>query len=147
MNERVIFLDYDGVINLNPTGFDGCFNNPVAIEYLNKLCFDFDFKIVVSSSWRRHPEYKNFLYNSGLSNEIEIIGGTEITNQGREFEIRNYLEIHPEINEYLIIDDAFLPGELFKHLIQTTYSSGFNESKYKEALSKMETLYNKRVND
>ena len=38
MNERIIFLDYDGVINLEPTGFKGYFDNPEAIWFLNKLC-------------------------------------------------------------------------------------------------------------
>ena len=145
MNERIIFLDYDGVINIDPSNFNGYFDNPEAIRFLNKLCKDFEFEIVVTSSWRQHPEYKNFLYDSGLYKEINIIGGTEISNQGREFEIKNYLNNHPEIEEYLIIDDAFLPGELCRHLIQTTFTKGFNENKYKEALSKMESLYNKTL--
>ena len=103
MNERIIFLDYDGVINIDPSNFNGYFDNPEAIRFLNKLCKDF------------------------------------------EFEIKNYLNNHPEIEEYLIIDDAFLPGELCRHLIQTTFTKGFNENKYKEALSKMESLYNKTL--
>ncbi len=147
MNERIIFLDYDGVINIDPTNFNGEFDNPEAIRFLNRLCNDFDFEIVVTSSWRQHPDYQNFLYDSGLHKEINIIGGTEISNQGREFEIRNYLDDHPEIEEYLIIDDAFLPGELCRHLIQTTFTKGFNENKYNEALLKMEALYNKRIDD
>lgn len=144
MNERIIFLDYDGVINIDPKNFNGYFDNPEAIRFLNKLCKDFDFEIVVTSSWRQHPEYKNFLYDSGLHKEIHIIGGTDISNQGREFEIKNYLNDHPEIEEYLIIDDAFLPGELCRHLVQTTFTKGFNENKYNEALLKMEALYNKK---
>ena len=36
MNERIIFLDYDGVINIDPTNFNGYFDNPEAIRFLNK---------------------------------------------------------------------------------------------------------------
>lgn len=147
MNQNIIFLDYDGVINIDPTNFNGYFDNPDAIRYLNKLCLEFNYNIVVTSSWKQHPEYQNFLIDSGLDPKITIIGCTPVSNMGREFEIKQYLEEHPEIIEYLIIDDAFLPGELCRHLIQTTFTKGFNKNKYIEAVAKIDALYNKRAND
>jgi hypothetical protein len=48
---------------------------------------------------------------------------------------------------YIIIDDAFLPGELCRHLVQTTYSKGFNRNKYIEAVAKIDSLYNKVANN
>ena len=36
--KNIIFLDYDGVINTKVEDFDGYFDNPEAIRYLNKLC-------------------------------------------------------------------------------------------------------------
>lgn len=144
MYNKVVFLDYDGVINIEPGTFNGYFDNPEAIRYLNKFCLEFKYNIVVTSSWRRHPEYQNFLYDSGLNRDIHIIGCTSVTNKGREFEIYSYLEENPEIEEYIIIDDAFLPGELCRHLVQTSYSKGFNRNKYIEAVAKIDALYNNK---
>ena len=145
--KNIIFLDYDGVINTNIQEFDGYFDNPEAIRYLNKLCKEFHFDIVVTSSWRHHSGYKDFLYHSGLDPEINIIGCTNISYKGREFEIKEYLEENSDIDMYIIIDDAFLPGELCRHLVQTTYSKGFNRNKYIEAVAKIDSLYNKVAND
>ena len=36
--DNVIFLDFDGVINIKSDNFSGTFENPDAIFYLNKLC-------------------------------------------------------------------------------------------------------------
>ena len=58
--KNIIFLDYDGVINTKVEDFDGYFDNPEAIRYLNKLCKEFHFDIVVTSSWRHHSGYKDF---------------------------------------------------------------------------------------
>ena len=65
--KNIIFLDYDGVINTKIEEFDGYFDNPEAIHYLNKLCKEFHFDIVVTSSWRHHSGYKDFLYHSNSS--------------------------------------------------------------------------------
>ena len=35
---NVLFLDYDGVINIDTTKFVSCLDNPEAIYFLNKLC-------------------------------------------------------------------------------------------------------------
>lgn len=147
MNKGVIFLDYDGVINIGDKKFDGQLNNPEAIMYLNKFCNEFNFDIVVTSSWRHHSGYKDFLYHSGLDPEVNIIGCTDISYKGREFEIKKYLEDNTDIDMYIIIDDAFLPGELCRHLVQTTYSKGFNRNKYIEAVAKIDSLYNKIANN
>ena len=144
---NIIFLDYDGVINTNTESFDKSFDNPEAIRYLNKLCKEFHFNIVVTSSWRQHKGYKDFLYNSGLDPDISIVGCTDISFKGREFEIKKYLDDNDDIDMYIIIDDAFLPGELCRHLVQTTYSKGFNHNKYIEAVAKIEALYNKKASE
>lgn len=51
---------------------------------------------------------KKALYNSGLLKEIEIIGETPRKynyNNIRGYEIEEYLNQHPEIDNYVIIDD------------------------------------------
>ena len=137
--DNVIFLDFDGVINIKSHYFNGTFENQDAIYYLNKLCLETGFKIVVCSSWRNHMDYKEFLYNSGLDKSIEILGKTGMSHQGKEFEIKRYLDEHL-VNKFIVIDDAYFSGEMAPYHIQTAPTLGFTENKYKEALDKISKL-------
>jgi len=136
-NTKIIFLDIDGVMNVESyitAVFDICKRAnidpnqhmrdeyghlfcPLTVRYLNWIIESTDAKIVISSTWRM----------SGLSimQEMwkhrnlpgEVIG---ITPNMRSFkdndlsfkkraergnEIKHYLEQHPEITDYVIIDD------------------------------------------
>ena len=137
--DNVIFLDFDGVINIKSNSFNGTFENQDAIHYLNKLCLETGFKIVVCSSWRNHMDYKEFLYNSGLDKSIEILGKTGTSLHGKEFEIKKYLDEHL-VNKFIVIDDAYFSGEMAPYHIQTAPTLGFTENKYKEALDKISKL-------
>ena len=132
---NVIFLDIDGVVNtlmidvkpfdtkrgqITRDGFYYKINTPndlevsnrQAVMWLNKLCKETNAKIVITSTWRFGQDglenTKKALYNSGLLREIEIIGGTSrkynYTNI-RGYEIADYIDSHPEIEKYVIIDD------------------------------------------
>lgn len=137
---NVIFLDYDGVISIEKSGLEIEFENPEAIWFISKLCLEKDFKIVVSSSWRNHPKYKEMLYDQGLDEDVEIIGCTETGFVGREVEIKNYLYDHKNIDKFIIIDDADFNGDLKDHLVQTSFNKGFNKQKYLEALELIDKL-------
>ena len=116
---KIIFLDYDGVVNTpiwNEKGkcgynhpSDGKVNNYQAIMWLNELCKKTNSKIVVSSTWRyccHDVSYQDCLYNAGLDKSIEIIGCTDwFGNETRTDEIKSYLEKHKEITNYIILDD------------------------------------------
>ena len=84
---RIIFLDYDGVVNtLWFQEVDGepnfnfpdmtQVNNTQAIAWLNKLYREYNYSIVVSSTWRYFNNYKEALYNAGLNKDIIILGST-----------------------------------------------------------------------
>ena len=62
---RVLFLDYDGVVNTpmwNEKGTicrynmpkDGKVNNFQAVQWISEFCQKFHFQIVVTSTWRTH---------------------------------------------------------------------------------------------
>ncbi|MGM9877295.1 MAG: HAD domain-containing protein [Bacilli bacterium] len=138
--ENVLFLDYDGVINIEPDNFSGYFENPEAIYFINKLCIENDFKIVVTSSWKNHPQYVDFLHDAGLDSKVEIIGCTEMSFKSREYEIKQFLNEHPGIGKYLIIDDADFSPEMNNHLVQTAFKIGFNKVKYQEAIEKINKM-------
>lgn len=140
MKENILFLDYDGVINIDHDNFSGYLDNPEAIYFINKLCLENNFKIVVTSAWKSNPKYVNVLHEAGLSKDIDILGCTKTSFKGREFEIKEFLEEHKNINKYLIIDDANFSKDFEDHLVQTIYKFGFTKSKYEEAIKKINSL-------
>lgn len=142
MNSRVIFLDYDGVVNTpmwNDKGTkctynfpsDGKVNNFQAVQWISECCQKFHYDIVVTSTWRTKANYKECLINGGLRPSIEILGRTEdLWNPNyhtcRGTEIAQYIADHPEINYYMIVDDEddILPDQM-DHFIQTNGDVGF----------------------
>lgn len=140
---NIIFLDYDGVINTQRDNFMDNMANEDAIKYLNKLCLENNYDLVISSSWRKYKNYIELFYNFGIDRKIKILGSLDINNKNRAEQIKDYLVMHEEeINNYIILDDAFFMGELGQHAIQTVYSMGFTENKYNEALNKIELFKN-----
>ncbi len=131
--DNIVFLDFDGVINLNFDNYDGHFDNDDLINNLNNFCLDNNFKIVVTSSWRKYSDYKSILYNSGLNKNVEIIGKTDVLNKDRESEVIKYIKEHCYINKFIILDDMPF-NELKKYQIQTNSNKGFDKNKYNEAI-------------
>jgi hypothetical protein len=110
---------------------DGKVNNFQAVQWISECCQKFHYDIVVTSTWRMRSNYKECLLNGGLRPGIEILGCTDdLWNPNyhtcRGTEISQYLEDHPEINYYMIIDDEddILPGQE-DHFIQTNGDVGF----------------------
>ena len=130
---NILFLDYDGVINTEKLNFDGYFENPEAIYYINKFCLENNFDIVVSSSWRKHAKYKEFLYEAGLDKKVNIVGKTDDDNRSKEANISLYLTKH-EVNKFIIFDDAEIIGDLARFQVRTIFKEGFTKEKYEEAL-------------
>ena len=122
---KVIFLDFDGVIN-NWENFEGVdFNN---VKYLVEIIKSTDAKVVVSSSKKHtfqidsnvnimdtcyYRDYVSKLNDYG----IEIFDVTPYVNKSRELEIIKYLEMHPEIEEFLILDDDVVIKSLLEHQV------------------------------
>lgn len=147
MDSRVIFLDYDGVVNTpmwNDKGTKCTYNFPrdckvnnfQAVQWISECCQKFHYDIVVTSTWRWSPNYKECLINGGLRPGIEILGRTEDLwhpdhETCRGDEIAKYLADHPEINYYMIVDDEddILP-EQKDHFIQTNGDVGFTLSDF-----------------
>ena len=137
---KVIFLDYDGVVNTpiwDEQGkckfnfpSDGKVNNYQAIMWLNYLCKKTGAKIIVSSTWRyccKKTSYQDCLYNAGLNKEIEIVGCTKwFGSETRKEEIKKYLQEHHDIQEYVILDDEFVDDPRFVSC-NANYGFGLDE--------------------
>lgn len=147
---RVLFLDYDGVINTpiwNEKGTicrynmpeDGKVNNFQAVQWISEFCQKFHFQIVVTSTWRTSPNWRECLINGGLREGINILGRTEdLWTPGcsvrRGDEIAKWLSEHPEIEHYIIVDDenSMLKSQQ-EFFIQTNGDIGFCERDFKKA--------------
>lgn len=118
---KVIFLDFNGVLdtyeNMDVINEDN-------LRRLKHIVDVTQAKIVISSSLKNSYFYtghfskflQNIIYeieNSG----IEIIGITPYLGN-REAEIKLYLEMHPEINSYCIIDDDYEMEDLNENLVK-----------------------------
>lgn len=121
---KVIFLDFDGVIN-NWNCFNGvCEDN---ILYLKKIIEATGALVVVTSlckySFQRsHFDYlKSSCYLNYIKplNElgIEIFDYTPYIAGNRYLEIKQYLLEYPEIDEYVILDDEFFSLEFKEHIV------------------------------
>lgn len=144
---KVIFLDFDGVIN----NLDK--NNLVNLEYvkiLKQIIEQTGAKVVVSSDRRKefmeksNVDYeKTFFYNYFEKNlnsmGIEIYDYTPFLNvdksMKRELEITTYLKEHPEIEEFVILDDLRVLASLEEHQVFIEYSNGLQEEHINPAIA------------
>lgn len=143
MNNRVLFLDYDGVVNTpmwNEKGTRCTFNFPCnnkvnnfqAVQWISEFCQKYGYDIVVTSTWRLDSNYKECLINGGLRDNIKILGRTEdMWASTRGDEVKSYIEKHPNIKYYIIVDDEndMLP-EQQDHFVQTDTTRGFGELEF-----------------
>ena len=118
---KVIFLDFDGVLNLIPQGHDdyGGIFHPEFVDNLGRIIEETDAKLVISSSWRHmglerlrmmweHRGYPGEIIDVTPDlrwrtkedamelNEVEYVRGDEIDS---------WLKLHPEVTNYVILDD------------------------------------------
>ena len=116
----------------------GKVNNFQAVQWLSEFCKACKYDIVVTSTWRSDRNYAECLINGGLREGIEILGKTDDLNYEhpwpeptRGYEIKKYLEEHPEIKYYIIIDDEdqFLPEQQdhFVKIINDNVGFGYLE--------------------
>lgn len=126
---KVLFLDIDGVVNSKQTLITKAKGVPLGIDPLmafrvGKIILDTNCKLVLSSSWRNHPDsveaVKAAIYP-------ELYGVTPNHQSGfRGSEIRAWLQDHPEVTEYAILDDD---SDFYDYqpLFQTTWEEGITD--------------------
>jgi len=133
---KVIFLDIDGVLNTRYTpqrhrGFIGM--HPELVERFNKLRARTGAKVVLSSTWRLAKDWKNTMAECGLDTEhfidrtphMPLTGGVEAMERGKE--IQAWLNEHPDVEAYAILDDDsdMLPHQ--PHFKTSFYEGGLTE--------------------
>jgi hypothetical protein len=139
---KVIFLDFDGVLNSVqsfiyhnrqvllgltdiPTHESFC---PIASSNLQYILEELpDVQIVVSSTWRKYKTLKALQEIFKTNNLLpeRMIGTTPVSKEGyRGTEIQEYLNAHPEITEFVIVDDDSDMKPYMDRLVKTNGRNG-----------------------
>ncbi|MEE0687028.1 MAG: HAD domain-containing protein [Lachnospiraceae bacterium] len=148
-NNFVIFLDIDGVLNTTrtvqstPKRFKGIDDARVAI-LANAIKKYGGADIVLSSDWKDlREDDEDYLYLvSKLAKEgLSISGKTQDEMYKRGAGIWEYLQAHPEIEEYVILDDNVFDfrnySKLWERLLLT---NGIENAKYASHAPAVEAL-------
>lgn len=165
---KTVFMDIDGVLNdLKPYfGWDyemqeprqdfyaettGLFT-PRCVNNFNKIINDTAAHIVVSSSWRYNIFHGNMTLN-GFSVMLRSHGvrgylvdlTPEIMPQHRGREIQTYLHEHPEIKDFVILDDDEDTKDCFdsSRLVLTCQYNGLTDENADRAIEILGRAYEK----
>lgn len=118
---KVIFLDFNGVLD---TWFEMDKINYDNLQRLKWIVRETEAKVVLTTSNKRS------YVTSGVMNPIMVMLTTRLMEEGidvigvtpnadtREHEIMLYLYEHPEIENYVIIDDDYDMEKLADHLVK-----------------------------
>lgn len=113
---KVIFLDYDGVLNVwnredkyhTPVKMVGeimTMAEPDLVYRLNLIVDRTGCEIVLSSAWRHSPDWREAMRKSGIVKHI-LDKTPSFPNAVRGYEIQHWLDEHLEVEKYAIIDDG-----------------------------------------
>lgn len=135
---KIIFLDIDGVVNCQDTFFrtkderDNLFCiDPYMALLIGRIIEATDAKIVLSSSWRHHPDgiavvEKRVWKILDITPTMPRPSGTGVEYCERGKEIKAWLDKHPEVTKYAILDDDrdMLPDQPF---FKTSWKIGLTD--------------------
>ena len=149
---KVIFLDFDGVITIPPRWTI----NIDKLKNLKKIIDATDAKIVVSSSWRSSTieKTKEHIIDRTSSNDIinwfvdniynitPFISDDKYKGTGRGGEIQTWLDVHPKVENYIILDDDsdMLMSQLY-HFIETDWMFGLTEREVELSIAVLNNKY------
>lgn len=136
---KILFLDIDGVCNSrNTTSLQDLYPiDPYMAFMVGKIQLDTNCEVVLSSSWRHHPDgvaavEKSIVKVFDKTPTVKWDGakrfarGREWPHEIRGDEINAWLAIHPNVNRYAILDDD---SDFYddQPLFQTSFDNGLTE--------------------
>lgn len=156
---KVIFLDIDGVLNCS-TSKSRCIDDVCGVIHgidsdkvkrLAKIVEATGAKIILSSDWKdgwekyytsQKPSHAKYLDNHlKKKGNLTIFDKTPLSHSGywRGEEILTYLRSHPDITNYVILDDTFFEDfsdkEIEEHLVLTDYIVGLSDADVDRAIN------------
>jgi len=151
---RVLFLDIDGVLNNNDTWNNNVPGNDLStkveklqkdlgvsydtaislgmldeklVDKVREISLELDLTIVLSSVWRFHKDIFE-LFSKWF--DVKIFSVTPRLSDleaERGDEIQEWLDQHPEVTDFVILDDDVDMAHLGDRLVQTTFETGVTE--------------------
>jgi len=146
---KVIFLDFDGVITIPPKWY----LKADLIKNVKKIVDATGAKIVVSSSWRHDTveqtietmigRPKRCPRNRMLNWLIDNLYDVTHTYRGlRGDEIKDWLDEHSDVENYVIIDDdGDMRDDQLYHFVQTNFEDGLTEVETNRAIKVLNKKY------
>lgn len=128
---KALFLDIDGVLNktsdyevkLDGNGYFRV--NMLLIANLKTIINKTAAKIILSSPWRKLGGAREFLDTCGFT----IFDITDEEGRFRGHEIQRWLDKHPEVTRYAIVDDdSDMLDPQLRHFFQTEFEYGLTET-------------------
>lgn len=130
---KVLFLDIDGVCNSRRFANEGnsLWNNtdPEAVKLIRRIIKETDCRVVLSSTWRMYPDSRKAVREQVchyIDCTKDMQDGAKWGIVERGLEVQEWLDRHPEVIQYAIVDDNsdFLPKQW---LFRTTFDQGITE--------------------
>jgi len=132
---NIIFLDIDGVlatlrVHLALKNKGGLIDkwDPVGASFIKKICQKYNVQIVISSTWRLFKDgdlmlrLKEHHLHKYLHNDYKT---KRLTGEIRGKEIKEWLSRHPEVENYLILDDdTDMLKEQMPYFVRTQTQNG-----------------------
>lgn len=133
MDLKIIFLDFDGVLNSLSDDDQGLTLVPAKLDLVKRLVDATGAKIVLSTSWREYwcpgPEQHNctggFIDLLFQAHDLQILDKTPVLPEGREAEIKAWLDQHSQVENFAVLDDRLLAAEyLNDHFVKVSRHFG-----------------------
>lgn len=148
--DHIIFLDFDGVLatddyddilmerNDSLRDFFGRKFDPNCVASLKMIIESTNADIVITSSWRHYlnPFSMRFMWRLRKM-PGRVIGLTPSMSDNRSLEIESWLSKHPEIVNYVILDDMDkrqFESRQHTHLVTCNHLSGLSMQDAQKAL-------------
>ena len=160
---KIIFLDFDGVLNSWRFFKDSHANglllfrpadqiDPKAIRWLNELITKSGAKVVVSSAWRllhTLDELRAMLGEKGFAGEVidrteslswqMVERGPIVAKAQRGDEIDLWVRAHAEVESFVILDDDSDMAMHAGRLVQTSCRKGLKQIHVEQAIALLES--------
>ena len=135
---KVLFLDIDGVLNngkwaeqVYKTEHKSIFGNamlyPKSLQQLKRIIDETGAQIVVSSSWRKIGRLMEALTRQLDAHNLSVADTTPYLGDNRGDDISKWLQEHPEVTNYAILDDDADMTIHMEHLVQTSFQTGLRK--------------------
>ncbi len=139
-SRKILFLDFDHVLNTSETLEKGIFFAKKNVDVLNAILDNIEVYIVVTSMWRiaaTVEELEELLVQAGVHATGRVLGATPcMEDSPRGAEIMTWLEqSQPSTDEYVILDNRADMEEIISHLVQTDPRYGLIQEQVDEIVS------------